>query len=133
MSEQEKPLAHWKSFVSLNWYDGVIEFLFRFVAKTSEPLLAAGIVYSAADVLSKGHLGSSSQNMENLWAISQALAIESSGGVVLGYGLQSIKERDHVKAWMYLLLSVLLAFTGGVMLFMQLAGWEQQQVDTPLM
>jgi hypothetical protein len=133
MTDQEKQQDYWKSFVSLGWYDGVIEFLFRFVAKTSEPLLAAGIVYSAADVLSKGNLGSGNQNMENLWAISQALAIESSGGVVLGYGLQSIKEKDQVKAWMYLLLSVLLAFTGGVMLFMQLAGWEQQQVDTPLM
>jgi hypothetical protein len=47
-------------FVSLDWYDKLIEFIFRFTAKTSEPLLAAGIVYSAADVLSHGQIGMSS-------------------------------------------------------------------------
>ena len=115
-----------EQFLSLNWYDVFIEFLFRFVAKTSEPLLAAGIVYSAADVLSRGHLGSNSIMLNNAWAITQALAIESSGGVVLVYGLQSIREKDVVKAWLYLILSALLAIAGGVMLFMQLTGWEQQ-------
>jgi uncharacterized membrane protein len=133
MSAQEHHPGRWKAFTSLDWYDGTIEFLFRFVAKTSEPLLAAGIVYSAADVLSKGHLGSTNATMDNLWAISQALAIESSGGVVLVYGLESFKARDRVKAWMYLILSALLALTGGVMLFMQLAGLENQQADSLLM
>jgi uncharacterized membrane protein len=133
MSTQEQKPGRWKTFSSLDWYDGAIEFLFRFVAKTSEPLLAAGIVYSAADVLSKGHLGSTNAMMDNLWAISQALAIESSGGVVLVYGLESFKAKDRVKAWMYLILSALLALTGGVMLFMQLAGLENQQADSPLM
>jgi hypothetical protein len=133
MSTQEQKTGRWKAFTSLNWYDGTIEFLFRFVAKTSEPLLAAGIVYSAADVLSKGHLGSTSPTMDNLWAISQALAIESSGGVVLVYGLQSLKEKDRAKACLYLILSALLAITGGVMLYMQLAGLENQQADSPLM
>lgn len=133
MSLHEHKLKGWKAFTSLNWYDGAIEFLFRFVAKTSEPLLAAGIVYSAADVLSKGHLGSTSATMDNLWAISQALAIESSGGVVLVYGLESMKAKDYVKAWLYLILSALLALTGGVMLFMQLAGLENQQAGSPLM
>lgn len=133
MSAQEQKNGRWKAFTSLDWYDGTIEFLFRFVAKTSEPLLAAGIVYSAADVLSKGHLGSTSPIMDNLWAISQALAIESSGGVVLVYGLQSLKEKDRTKACLYLILSALLAITGGVMLYMQLAGLENQQPDSLLM
>lgn len=133
MSAPEQKTERWKAFISLDWYDGAIEFLFRFVAKTSEPLLAAGIVYSAADVLSKGHLGSTNATMDNLWAISQALAIESSGGVVLVYGLESMKAKDRVKAWMYLLLSALLALAGGIMLFMQLAGLENQQIDSPLM
>src|SRR5437867_1922516 len=46
----------WNAFVSLNWYDGLISFLFRFVAKTSEPLLAIGVIVSAADFLQKGQL-----------------------------------------------------------------------------
>ena len=119
-------------FASLEWYDKLIEFIFRFTAKTSEPLLAAGIVYSAADVLSRGHIGSSDTLLNNAWAITQSVAIESSGGVVLVYGLQSIREKDGVKAWLYLILSMLLALAGGIMLFMQLAGWEAQG-DSPFM
>jgi hypothetical protein len=46
--------------------------------------------------------------------------------VVLVYGLQSLKEKDTIKSWLYLPLSALLAICGGVMLFMQLSGWEQQ-------
>jgi hypothetical protein len=114
-------------FVSLVWYDELIEFLFRFTAKTSEPLLAAGIVYSAADVLSHGQIGSNDMLLNNAWAITQSVAIESSGGVVLVYGLESIKGKDTVKAWLYLTLSILLSLAGGVMLFMQLAGWTEQK------
>lgn len=127
-----QPITKWqrtaqigRSFVGLGWYDGLIEFIFRFAAKTSELLLASGIVYSAADILSKGHLGNGNQTIENLWALSQALAIESSGGVVLTYGLTSLRERDTVKAWLYLAMSLLLAITGGIMLFLQFAGYEQ--------
>ncbi|HEY6541842.1 MAG TPA: hypothetical protein VIZ18_12930, partial [Ktedonobacteraceae bacterium] len=119
-------------FASLDWYDKLIEFIFRFTAKTSEPLLAAGIVYSAADVLSRGHIGSSGVLLNNSWAITQSVAIESSGGVVLVYGIESIREKDKVKAWLYLILSMLLALAGGIMLFMQLAGWEAQG-DSPFM
>jgi len=86
-------------FLGLNWYDEFIKFLFRFVAKTSEPLLAAGIVYSAADVLSHGNLGGDHNPLfVEAFGIAQAVAIESSGGVVLVYGLQSVKEKDAVKA-----------------------------------
>ncbi len=121
-----------KSFASLAWYDACIEFLFKLAAKTSEPLLAIGIVYSAADVLSHGHLGYGNQGVQNAWAITQALAIESSGGVILVYGLQSMKEHDNIKACLYLPLSALLAICGGVMLFMQLSGFEQAG-NTPFM
>jgi hypothetical protein len=125
--------ARLKSFASLTWYDALIEFIFRFVAKTSEPLLALGIVYSAADILSHGHLSGNNQLAADLWALTQATAIESSGGVVLVYGLTSLKEKDEVKAGLYFVLSALLALAGSIMLFMQLAGWEQQQNDTPFM
>jgi len=54
-----------QKFASLTWYDKFIEFIFRFTAKTSEPLLAAGIVYSAADVLSHGQIGMSSLFLNN--------------------------------------------------------------------
>lgn len=112
-------------FASLAWYDACIEFLFKLAAKTSEPLLAVGIVYSAADVLSRGHLGYGNTAIQDWWAVTQAMAIESSGGVVLVYGLQSMRERDNIKFCLYMVLSALLAACGGIMLFMQLSGFEQ--------
>jgi hypothetical protein len=110
----------WQSFVSLTWYDGLIEFLFRFVAKTSEPLLAAGLVISAADFLTSGALMRGNAAFSMAWAWTQALAIEASSGVVFVYALQAFRTSDKVKAWLYLVLSILLALTGGAMLLFQL-------------
>lgn len=107
-------------FLSLTWYDQAIEFLFRFVAKTSEPLLALGLVISAADFLSKGALMHANPVLTMAWAWTQAIAIEASSGVVFVYALQSFRSKDPVKAWLYLILSVLLAVTGGAMLLFQL-------------
>ena len=109
-----------EKFVSLVWYDALIEFVFRFVAKTSEPLLALGVVFSAADVLSKGTLMQGNSFLLYAWAWTQAIAIESSGGVVLTYALQSFKEKDTIKGILYLVLSVLLSVVGGIMLYTQL-------------
>lgn len=114
--KQEK----WQAFVSLGWYDGLIEFLFRFVAKTSEPLLAAGLVISAADFLTSGALMRGNAQLSMGWAWTQAVAIEASSGVVFVYALHSFRQHDKVKAWLYLVLSILLAITGGAMLMFQL-------------
>lgn len=113
-------MERFNKFVSLAWYDGFIEFLFRFVAKTSEPLLAAGLVISAADFLTKGVLMRDNPSLTIAWAWTQALAIESSSGVVFVYALQSFKARDKVKGIAYVILAVLLATTGGAMLLIQL-------------
>lgn len=113
-------MERFNKFVSLAWYDGFIEFLFRFVAKTSEPLLAAGLVISAADFLTKGILMRDNPSLTIAWAWTQALAIESSSGVVFVYALQSFKARDKVKGIAYVVLAVLLATTGGAMLLIQL-------------
>jgi hypothetical protein len=120
MEVNQQKWARWNAFVSLNWYDGFIEFLFRFVAKTSEPLLALGIVISAVDFLMKGALLSSNQPLTLAWAWTQAIAIEASSGVVFVYALQSFRTQDALKGRLYLALSVLLAITGGAMLLFQL-------------
>jgi len=113
-------MSRWNDFVSLTWYDSLIEFTFRFVAKTSEPLLAAGLVISAADFLTSGALMRGNAAFSMAWAWTQALAIEASSGVVFVYALGSFRQHDKVKAWLYLVLSILLALTGGAMLLFQL-------------
>lgn len=110
-----------KGFVSLRWYDGLIEFLFRFVAKTSEPLLALGLVISAADVLTEGRLMAGNPDLSTAWAWTQAIAIESSGGVVLVYALQSFRDKDPIKGALYVALAILLAAVGGMMLYSQMS------------
>src|SRR5260221_517976 len=109
----------WYQFTSLNWYDGLIEFLFRFVAKTSEPLLAAGLVISAADYLSHGAVMTGNPAFALGWAWAQALALESSSGVVFVYSLQAFRQTDKVKGSIYLTLALMLAVVGGGMLLLQ--------------
>src|SRR5712692_10420651 len=100
MQDSMKP-TRWHAFVSLTWYDGLISFLFRFVAKTSEPLLAAGIIVSAADFLQKGTLMANNPALSVAWAWAQALAIEASTGPTLVCALQAFRARDRVKGWLY--------------------------------
>ncbi len=109
----------WQELTSLQWYDQAIEFLFRFTAKTCEPLLAAGLTVSAADYLSHGAVMAGHPAFSLAWAWTQALALESSSGVVFVYGLQAFRQSDNVKGALYLALALLLAIVGGGMLLMQ--------------
>lgn len=116
----QKMTRFWSGLISLIWLDGTINFIFRFVAKTSELLLAIGIVISAADFLTDGRLMHNNLILADAWAWTQAIAIESSSGVVLMYALQSFKERDKAKGVVYTVLAAMLALVGGVMLLTQI-------------
>src|SRR5260221_2756774 len=109
----------WQQFTSLGWYDGLIEFIFRFVAKTSGPMLAAGWVIGAADYLSHGAVMTGNPGFAIGWAWTQATALESSSGVVFVYALSAFRQADKVKGAIYLTLALLLAVVGGGMLLLQ--------------
>lgn len=106
-------------FLSLAWYDACIEFLFKLAAKTSEPALALGLTVSAADYLSHGAVMAGHPAFSLGWAWTQALALESSSGVVFVYALQSFKQADKIKGGLYLALALGLAVVGGSMLLLQ--------------
>lgn len=108
-----------QKFLSLDWYDSVIEFLFKLAAKTSEPALALGLTVSAADYLSHGAVMAGHPAFSLAWSWTQALALESSSGVVFVYALQSFKQTDKIKGGLYLALALMLAIVGGGMLLMQ--------------
>ncbi len=112
-------MSKWNVFVSLTWYDSLIEWVFRFVAKTSEPLLAAGLTISAADYLSHGAVMIGHPAFALGWAWAQALALESSSGVVFVYSLQAFRQTDKIKGTIYLALALMLAVVGGGMLLLQ--------------
>ena len=112
MNEQQKQNLH--SFLSLEWYDEAVKFVFLFVTKTSELLLAAGIIVSTANFLTDGDVMRGHKMLSNAWSWSQALAIDSSLGIVFMNAFQAARERDKAKAIIYFTLTVLLATVAGL-------------------
>jgi hypothetical protein len=106
-------ISRLQAFASLTWYEETIKFLFNFSAKTSEVLLAAGLVVSTANFLTDGTIIRSNGTLATSWAWAQALAIDSSFGVTFFYVCQCIKQRDWIKAVLYGLLTLLLAIVAG--------------------
>ena len=102
-----------RSFASLKWYEEVIKFLFTLAAKTSEVLLAAGLVVSTANFLTEGKVMGNSAGLATAWSWAQSLAIDSSLGVTFNYVFISIKHRDWIKVFCYGLLTALLAVVAG--------------------
>ena len=101
-------------FAKLDWYDEVVRFVFTFVTKTSELLLAAGIIVSTANFLTDGDVMRGHKILSDAWSWSQAVAIDSSLGIVFMNAFQSVRERDKIKAIIYFTLTVLLATVAGL-------------------
>jgi hypothetical protein len=101
------------AFATLHWYEECIKFLFTFTAKTSELLLAAGLVMSTANFLTDGNVMGKNTSLAYAWAWAQALAIDSSLGITFYAIFHCIKQRDWLKAILYGLLTLLLAIVAG--------------------
>lgn len=113
MSDQEQTPI--RTFASLHWYDETIKFIFNFVAKTSELLLAAGVVVSSANFLTDGAVMQDHTPLSVAWAWAQALAIDSSLGIVFVNGFQAAREHDRIKAAIYFTLTAMLATVAGLL------------------
>jgi len=105
---------HLRAFASLRWYDETLKFVFNFVAKTSELLLATGIIISTANFLTDGDVMSHNKVLSDAWSWAQALAIDSSLGIVFMNAFQAVRQRDKVKAVIYFALTALLATVAGL-------------------
>ena len=66
MNTQNNSWLH--TFATLHWYDETIKFIFNFVTKTSELLLAAGIVVSTANFLTDGDVMQGHAGLSEAWA-----------------------------------------------------------------
>jgi hypothetical protein len=93
-----KNKAYLSAFASLRWYDETIKFIFDFVSKTSELLLAAGIVVSTANFLTDGDVMQGHPGLSEAWAWAQAIAIDASLGIVFTNAFQALRERDKIRA-----------------------------------
>ncbi len=112
MNERERQHLH--SFLSLEWYDEIVKFIFLFVTKTSELLLAAGIIVSTANFLTGGDVMSHNKGLSDAWSWAQAFAIDSSLGIVFMNAFEAVRERDKIKAIIFFTLTVLLATVAGL-------------------
>ena len=110
----DQNIKQFRAFASLHWYDETIKFVFNFVTKTSELLLAAGIIVSTANFLTDGDVMRGHKELSDAWSWSQALAIDSSLGIVFMNAFQAVRERDRIKAIIYFTLTALLATVAGL-------------------
>lgn len=101
-----------EQFLTLAWYETLLRFIATFIAKTSELLLAGGLVVSTANFLTDGHV-LNNPGAAAAWAWVQALALDSSLGISFYFVLQSLKQRDWVKFVLYLVLTGLLTVVAG--------------------
>ena len=120
MQQSTSKHPRWQAFASLSWYAGLISFLFRFLAMTSEPLLALGVILSAADFLQQGHLMAHNAALQAAWSWAQAISIEASTGPTLAFSLDAFRAGDKIKGRLYATLASLLFIVGGCMLYLQL-------------
>jgi type III secretory pathway component EscS len=118
--QQQQPPAtsRWNRFIGLNWYDRALDFLFRLTAKSSEVLLAVGVILSTANHFQHGALFDHSSPLFKTWTWTQAIGFEASAGVVLAMALDADHDKDKVKRNILLALMGGLALVGTVMLVM---------------
>src|ERR1700730_18864942 len=105
---------HLEAFASLDWYEAFLRFVANFIAKSSELLLAIGLIVSSANFLTDGTILGMGSSASEAWAWTQAIAIDSSLGVSFYYVLHCLKQRDWVKFVLYSILTLILTLVAGI-------------------
>lgn len=122
----------WHNFAELGWLENIIAFIFNLAAKLSELFLAFGLVASAVDYGTHGAF-LSNQRIMMTWIVTQAIALEGSGGVALDLSFEAKAQNDVLKSRLQLALSVALLIVGGVMFFVEIGGGVKgfKEADLP--
>jgi hypothetical protein len=103
-----------KHFPSIEKLDTAILYTLELASSLSVLLLAFGLIASMANVLTKGAILSNNPTMQDLWAWGQCIAVDASiPGTIIRTG-HYFKQKEWVKFWLYIGLSLLLLFTTGI-------------------
>lgn len=103
-----------KQFPSIEKLDTAILYTLELASSLSVLLLAFGLIASMANVLTKGAILSSNPTMQDIWAWGQCIAVDASiPGTIIRTGYY-FKQKERVKFWLYVGLSILLLFTAGI-------------------
>jgi hypothetical protein len=103
-----------KQFASIQKLDTAILYVLELVASISVLLLAFGLIASMANVLTKGAVLTDHLWMQQVWAWTQCIAIDASVAGTILRTVRFYNEGEHVKTWLYGVLSVLLLFTAAI-------------------
>ncbi len=116
----------------LNWFNHILDFVFKLTAFASEGLLALGVILSTANHFQHGALFSTTVPLAHgkselvdtpifqAWTWTQAIGFEASAGVVLTRAIKANQDNDHLKRNILFCLTIGLALVGTVMLVMAL-------------
>src|SRR6266487_2323866 len=103
-----------EAILSLEWYELALTVLFSFVAKTSEVLLAFGLIITTTHFLTDGSIMAANPGLSTAWAWAQSISLDSSLAVCLSYTFQYVRQKDWIKGVLYGLLTLLLSLVAGV-------------------
>ena len=103
-----------QQFQSIEKLDTGILYALELTSSLSVLFLAFGLIASMANVLTKGSVLTDHLWMQQIWAWTQCIAIDASVAGTIIRTFRYRAEGEHVKMWLYALLSVLLLFTAAI-------------------
>src|SRR6266487_5719185 len=131
-NRQERLGAFVQGINELNWFNKILDFVFKLTAFASEGLLALGVILSTANHFQHGALFSTVVPLAHgkselvdtpifqAWTWTQAVGFEASAGVVLTRAIAANQDNDKLKRNILFGLTIGLAVVGTVMLVMAL-------------
>src|SRR5215472_7201324 len=99
-----------RQFHTIEKLDTGILYLLELTSGISVLLLAFGLIASMANVLTKGSVLTDNLTMQRVWAWTQCIAIDASVAPSIIRFYQYAKQKEHLKAGLYGVLSLLLLF-----------------------
>src|SRR5436189_6022880 len=103
-----------KQFKSIEKLDTAILYTLELASSLSVLLLAFGLIASMANVLTNGGILTKNTIMQDIWSVTQCLAVDASIPGTIIRTTYYFKEKEWVKFWLYVGLSMLLLFTAGI-------------------
>jgi hypothetical protein len=103
-----------KRFPSIEKLDSAILYILELASSLSIILLAFGLIASMANVLTKGGVLSDNLFMQSVWAWTQCIAIDASVAGTIIRVLEYRANKEHMKMWLYAVLSGFLLFTAAI-------------------
>ncbi len=103
-----------KQFKSIEKLDTAILYTLELASSLSVLLLAFGLIASMANVLTNGAILTKNTIMQDIWSVTQCLAVDASIPGTIIRTTYYFKEKEWVKFWLYVGLSMLLLFTAGI-------------------